>query len=151
MKKPSKSKNLFQKVSNYTKWQKKVILDFTKKKIHGYFQFHRKSFFLFSIATTTSLEIEEKSIRIKQLETLKQRESRPLEQAIAALQTLQATQEEKKRRIADLRKEIEVKIKEAENGWKAPEKNPFQFPPDLAEVNTHNIRLNCTKLIGNIF
>ena len=30
-------------------------------------------------------------------------------------------------------------------------KNPFQFPPDLAEVNTHNIRLNCTKLIGNIF
>ena len=124
---------------------------FHEKKIHGYFQFHRKSFFLFSIATTTSLEIEEKSIRIKQLETLKQRESRPLEQAIAALQTLQATQEEKKRRIADLRKEIEVKIKEAENGWKAPEKNPFQFPPDLAEVNTQNIRLNCTKLIGNIF
>ena len=85
------------------------------------------------------------------METLKQRESRPLEQAIAALQTLEATQEEKNRKIADFRQEISVKIGEAKNGWKAPAKNPFEFPPDLAEVNPHNIRLDCTKLIGNIF
>ena len=71
------------------------------------------------------------------METLKQRESRPLEEAIGELQTLQASQEEKKGRIAHFRKELAAKIKEAKNGWNPPdEKKPFDFPTDLAEVNT---------------
>ena len=49
------------------------------------------------------------------METLKQRESRPLEQAIAALQTLEATQEEKNRRIADFRQLGKLKMDEAKN------------------------------------
>ena len=85
----------------------------------------------------SSLEIEEKSIRIKQLETLKQRESRPLEEAIAALQTLQSSLEEKNAKIRNLRDEVGAKIHEAKAAWKSPdEKNPFIFPTDLAEVNT---------------
>ena len=122
------------------KMVEKGNFSFHEKKKLRLLSITRKFFFLFSIATTTSLEIEEKSIRIKQLETLKQRESRPLEQAIAALQTLEATQEEKNRKIADFRQSGKLKMDEAKNGWKAPAKNPFEFPPDLAEVKTHNIR-----------
>ena len=89
------------------------------------------------IATKKSLEIEEKSIRIKQLETLKQRESRPLEQAIADLQTLQSSLEEKNAKKKKLYNEMGAKFDEAKAAWKSPdEKNPFIFPTDLAEVNT---------------